>query len=111
MEVLNNLNFTDMVDVTKLLTIIGILAFIVSCITECLKQWKWLNERLPSGILAIIVSLIICPVTMLGMLAYYGQPITWYMVFASFIAAFVVALVSMNGWEHVTELAGKMVRK
>jgi len=33
------------------------------------------------------------------------------MVFASFIAAFIVALVSMDGWERVTELAEKLIRK
>ena len=29
----------------------------------------------------------------------------------SFIAAFIVALVSMDGWERVTELAEKLIRK
>ena len=53
----------------------------------------------------------LCPVAMLGMMQYLKQPIEWYMVFASFVAAFIVALVAMDGWERVTELAEKLIKK
>ncbi len=111
MEVLNALEIESIVDVTKLVAAIGVLAFIVSCIAEVLKHVKWLDAVLPTGIVVIILSLVICPVAILGMLAYAGQPITWFMVFASFIAAFIVALVAMDGWERVTELAGKLIKR
>lgn len=111
MEILNALEIEAMVDVTKLAAVIGVLAFIVSCIAEVLKHVKWLDTVLPTGVVVIILSLVICPVAILGMLAYAGQPITWFMVFASFIAAFIVALVAMDGWERVTELAGKLIKR
>lgn len=111
MEVLNALEIEAVVDVTKLVAVIGVLAFIVSCIAEVLKHVKWLDTVLPTGVVVILLSLVICPVTILGMLAYAGQPITWFMVFASFIAAFIVALVAMDGWERVTELAGKLIKR
>ena len=91
-------NFT--VDVSQIVLFIGVMAFIVSIITEALKKWT-----------VIILSLILCPVCLLGLAAYYGVAIEWFMVFASFIAAFIVALVSMDGWERVTELAEKLIRK
>jgi len=62
----------------------------------------------PTALTVIILSLILCPVCLLGLAAYYGVAIEWFMVFASFIAAFIVALVSMDGWESVTELAEKL---
>lgn len=111
MEVLNALEIEAVVDVTKLVAAIGVLAFIVSCIAEVLKHVKWLDTVLPTGVVVILLSLVICPVTILGMLAYAEQPITWFMVFASFIAAFIVALVAMDGWERVTELAGKLIKR
>lgn len=111
MEYLNNIDINTLADGTKLLAILGLMAFIVSCITEVLKAWKWLEQKVPSALLVIGLSLVICPATMLGMLSYAKQPIEWYEVFASFIAAFVVALVSMNGWEHVTDLAKRMLHK
>lgn len=101
-------NFTD---VSQIIAFVGIMAFIVSAVTEALKKWKWFDSRVPTALTVILLSLILCPVCLLGLAAYYGIAVTWFVVFASFIAAFIVALVSMDGWERVTELAGKLIRK
>lgn len=100
-------NFT--VDVSQIVLFIGVMAFIVSIITEALKKWTWFDKKVPTALTVIILSLILCPVCLLGLAAYYGVAIEWFMVFASFIAAFIVALVSMDGWERVTELAEKLM--
>lgn len=102
---------TNFMDVSKIIIYIGVMAFIVSVITEALKKWTWFDIRVPTALTVILLSLILCPVSLLGLAAYYGVPAEWYMVFASFIAAFVVALVSMDGWERVTELADRLIRK
>jgi len=44
------------------------------------------------------------PVSFLALMAWQKQPITWYMMFACMIAAFIVALVSMDGWERIKEI-------
>lgn len=96
---------------TKVVVAIGLLAFLVSVVVQVLKQIKWLEEHVPTQVTVMVVSLILCPVSMAAMASYYSVPIDWFMVFASFIAAFIVALVSMDGWERVTELASRMIRK
>lgn len=98
-------------DVSQIITFVGVMAFFVSCITEMLKKWTWFDAKVPTPLTVIILSLTLCPVSMLGMATYYGVPIEHFMVFASFIAAFIVALVSMDGWERVTELAEQLIRK
>lgn len=98
-------------DATRIIMFIGVMAFIVSVITESLKKWQWFDKTVPTALTVILLSLILCPATMLGLMAYYGVVIEWYAVFASFIAAFIVALVAMDGWERVTELAEKLIRK
>ncbi len=98
-------------DLSQLILFIGVLAFIVSVITEALKKWSWFDSMVPTALVVIGLSLILCPVSMLGLLSYYEQPIEWYTVFASFIAAFIVSLVAMDGWERVTELAQRLIRK
>lgn len=98
-------------DVSQIIVFVGVMAFIVSCITETLKKWTWFDDKVPTALTVIILSLTLCPAGMLGMAAYYGVPIEHFMVFASFIAAFIVALVSMDGWERVTELAERLIRK
>lgn len=98
-------------DTTQIIAFIGIMAFIVSVITEALKRWEWFDKKVPTALTVIVLSLVLCPVCMLGLLSYYKAPIEWFSVFSSFIAAFIVALVAMDGWERVTELAGKMIKK
>lgn len=98
-------------DVSQVIVFIGVMAFIVSVVTEALKKWEWFEEKVPTALTVICLSLILCPACMFGLVAYYGIAIEWFMVFAAFIAAFIVALVSMDGWERVTELADRMIRK
>lgn len=86
-----------------LLIAIGVMAFIVSAVTQVIKSWPGL-EKLPTLAVVIVLSLILCPVSFVALMAWLQQPIVWYMVFACMIAAFVVALVSMDGWERVKEI-------
>ena len=86
-----------------LLIAIGVMAFIVSAVTQVIKSWPGL-ENLPTSAVVIVLSLILCPVSFVALMAWLKQPIVWYMVFACMIAAFVVALVSMDGWERVKEI-------
>lgn len=98
-------------DFSQFILFIGVLAFVVSVITEALKKWEWFDKKVPTALVVICLSLVLCPVAMLGMMQYLKQPIEWYMVFASFVAAFIVALVAMDGWERVTELAEKLIKR
>ena len=86
-----------------LLTAIGVMAFIVSVITQVIKSWPGL-EKLPTAAVVIVLSLILCPAAFMALMAWQKQPITWYMVFDCMIAAFVVALVAMDGWERLKEI-------
>ena len=86
-----------------LLIAIGVMAFIVSVVTQVIKSWPGL-EKLPTAAVVIVLSLILCPAAFMALMAWQKQPITWYMVFACMIAAFVVALVAMDGWERIKEI-------
>lgn len=93
-----------------LMAFIGVCAFLTSLITEALKSIDRL-DRLPTKLLCYIVALVLTTPVFCAMMAYLNQPIEWFMVFASFLASFVVAKVSMNGWDDVTELAQRLIRK
>lgn len=96
-------------DGTKIIMFIGIMAFLVSIITEVLKKWEWLDRKVPTQLLTIILSVVLCPLAYIALMVYYKQVIDWFIVFASFLAAFVVAMVAMDGWERVKELAGRYI--
>ena len=80
------------------LALLGILAFIVSVIVQVIKDLPWLS-KLPTSIVALVASLVLCPVALVVLCIYFKIVITWYYVFASFIAAFIVYLVSTGGWD------------
>ena len=75
--------------VTYGLALIGVLAFLVSIIVQVIKELPGLN-KIPTSIVALAV---LC--------TYYKTAVTWYYIFASIIAAFVVYLVATGGWEKV----------
>ena len=85
-----------------LLTAIGVMAFIVAAITQVIKSWPGLDQ-LPTAAVVIVLSLLLCPASFVALMAWQKQPITWYMVFACIVAAFIVALVAMDGWERVKD--------
>lgn len=89
--------------VSYLLIAIGVMAFVVSVITQVIKSLPALDS-LPTAAIVIVLSLVLCPVTFVAMMRWQKQSIEWYMIFACMIAAFIVALVSMGGWEKVKEI-------
>ena len=91
-----------------LLTFIGVCAFLTSIVTEGLKSIDRIN-CIPTKLVCYIVSLILTPLIFCAMMAYMNHPVEWFMIFASFLASFVVAKVSMNGWDDVTELAQRLI--
>lgn len=89
--------------VTYGLAALGVLAFMVSLIVQVIKELPKLN-KIPTSIVALVTSLILCPVAVVILCTYYKIVITWYYVFASFLAAFVVYLVATGGWEKVKSI-------
>lgn len=88
---------------TYALALIGALAFVVAVVVQTVKEMPGLS-KLPTAAVALAVSMIICPVTMLAVMQYKNQIITWYYVFACFVAAFVVYLVATGGWKKLKEI-------
>lgn len=86
--------------VTYGLALIGVLAFLVSIIVQVIKELPGLN-KIPTSIVALVTSLILCTVALAVLCTYYKTAVTWYYIFASIIAAFVVYLVATGGWEKV----------
>lgn len=89
--------------ITYALIAIGVLAFLVSVITQVIKEMPAL-KNIQTNVVALVTALILCPVSVIIACQYFNIVITWYYVFASFIAAFIVYLVSTGGWEKVSAM-------
>lgn len=82
---------------------IGMMAFLVSAITQLIKELPWFKQ-IPTSVLVFILALVLCPVSFLAMMEWLGQPVEWYMMFACMMAAFIVALIALDGWERVKKI-------
>ena len=82
---------------------IGVLAFVVSMVVQVIKEMPVL-KNIQTNVVALVTSMVLCPVAVIIACQYFNIVITWYYIFASFIAAFVVYLVSTGGWEKITEM-------
>lgn len=88
---------------SSVLIVIGIAAFVVSMITQVVKEMPYL-AKLPTNAVALMISLIICPLIVIVVCQYLKIVMEWYHIFASIMAAFVVYLVSTGGWERVHKI-------
>ena len=89
--------------VTIGLTVIGLLAFVVSVITELIKDvgklWK-----VPTDLVVIILSVVVSVLALLGYNTYAARAFIWYEIVGSVFGGFIVAFVSMYGWERLSDL-------
>lgn len=85
------------------LAALGILAFLVAVIVQVIKEMPFL-AKLPTSAVALVVSLILCPAALFALCAYRKVEVTWYYVFASFVAAFPVYLAATGGWEKLNAI-------
>lgn len=86
-----------------ILAIIGVLAFMVSIITQVFKGVGFL-AKIPTDILVVVLSIGITVAAFTAYMQYIQQVILWYMILAAIMAGFVVAFIAMFGWEKFSEL-------
>lgn len=89
--------------ITYALMAVGVLAFLVAAIVQVIKELPGI-QRIPTSVVTLVVSLILCPLAVIIACQYFKIVIVWYYVFAAFLAAFVVYLVATGGWERASEI-------
>lgn len=89
--------------ITQLVAIVGVLAFLVSVITQVFKGVSFLS-KIPTDILVFVLSIGLTVIVFIAYMQYIRQTILWYMILAAIIAGFIVAFVAMYGWEKFSEL-------
>ena len=90
-------------NLTLIMAVIGVLAFVVSVITQVFKGVGAL-KKIPTDILVFVLSIVLTVVTYVAYMDYIQQTVIWYMFIVAVIAGFLVAFVAMYGWEKISEL-------
>ena len=89
--------------ITYILIAIGVLAFLVSAITQVIKELPGLKD-VQTNVVALAASLILCPLAVIILCIYFKIPLLWYYIVGAVIIAFIVYLVATGGWEKVSEM-------
>ena len=93
---------TELINVTSLITIIGVLVALVNIITEVLKKVTW--DKFPTSLLAVVVSLVLTLVAFFAYCAISEIVVVWYYVAAAIIVGFMVAYAAMFGFDKLKEI-------
>ena len=93
----------SVIDITSIVGVLGVLAFIVSVIVQMTKTLP-LIVKIPTQLYAIILSQIVTLVAFFGYANYSAFSIKWYYVVLVIFAGFIVSMVTTNGWTGVKDL-------
>lgn len=83
--------------------IIGILATIVSIITEDTKNIGFL-KKIPTDLEVLILSIGLTVILFFAYVSYANIIIKWYLVVGAILGGFLVAFIAMYGWSKFSEL-------
>ena len=89
-------------EITTLLTIIGLLVALTNIITEVIKKATW--DKIPTSLLAVIVSLVITLVAFFAYCQISQIVATWYFIVAAVVVGFMVAYAAMFGYDKLKEI-------
>lgn len=88
-------------NLSTILTIVGILVVLTNIVVQVLKKAVW--GKLPTNILAIIVSMVLTLVTFFAYCQINAIAVVWYMVVAAIVLGFLVSYAAMFGFDKLKE--------
>lgn len=88
-------------NLSTILTIVGILVVLTNIVVQVLKKATW--GKLPTNILAIIVSMALTLVTFFAYCQFNAIAVVWYMVVAAVVLGFLVSYAAMFGFDKLKE--------
>lgn len=91
-------------DITMVITVIGVLVALTNIIVEVVKKATW--DKVPTNIVAIVVAVVLT----VGVGIAYAQinaiALTWYIIAGLFIGGIMVAYAAMFGFDKLQEILG-----
>ena len=89
-----------------ILTIIGAMATFVTIVTEFTKTWGFL-DRIPTSLQVLVVSMLVSVLSVVIYVQMQKAEMMWYYIVGAIVLGWIVAYVSMYGWEKLTEMWGR----
>lgn len=97
-------------EITVLIAVIGVIAFLVSVITQVTKEIG-IFKKIHTPLQVTVLSIMLTVTAYFAYISYSGIVVSWYMIIGSVICGFIVAFVAMFGWEKLCELYHRFKKK
>lgn len=91
----------QVLNLSVILSIVGVLVVLTNIIVQVLKKLTW--EKIPTNILAILISMVLTLVAFFAYCSIKSIAIAWYMVVGAIILGFLVAYAAMFGFDKLKE--------
>lgn len=98
---------SDLLNVSTLLAILTVLVGLTNIITQVIKQFTY--DKIPSSLLAFIVSEVLSIVALFIFLAIIGSAFVWYYLIVAVIVGFLAAYAAMFGFDKLKEIISSWI--
>lgn len=92
-----------------IINIIGVLVVLTNIVVQVLKKVTW--GKLPTNILAIIVSMVLTLVVFFAYCQIKAIEVVWYMVVAAVVLGFLVSYAAMFGFDKLKEALAQISKQ
>lgn len=92
----------SVVDISVLITVLGVLVALTNIIVEVLKKVTY--DKLPTNVVAVLVALVLTILAGLALFQIKGIAVTWYLILALVVLGFMVAYAAMFGFDKLKEI-------
>lgn len=99
-----------MTEFANIAMLIGCLATIVSVITQVTKELKLLKV-IPTSLQVTVLSIALTILSYIAYTTYFNIVIEWFMIIGAVIGGFIVAFVSMFGWEKLYQIYNRFKKE
>lgn len=91
----------EIFNVSTIMPIVGVLVVIVNIVVQVLKKVTW--DKIPTQILAMLVSLALTLITFAAYSQIKALPVEWYHWAAAVVTGFLVSYAAMFGFDKLKE--------
>ena len=92
----------EIIDISVMLSIVGIITVITNIITQVLKKITW--DKVPTNLVALFVAEVLTISAGAAYAQINGISVTWYMVVAAVVVGFMAAYAAMFGFDKLQEV-------
>lgn len=96
----------NLFNISVILSVIGAMVVLTNIIVQVVKKVTW--DKLPTNILAVVVSMALTLVAFFAYCQMKAITITWYMVVAAVVVGFCTAYAAMFGYDKLREVIDQM---